>query len=97
MAGVKPLGPRVLVDRDEPDEKTKGGIYVPENARELPLEGTVIAVGEGRIALETGDRIPPQVSKDDRVLFGKYVGTEVEVEGKTYVMMHEDEILGVLT
>jgi chaperonin GroES len=91
---VKPLYDRVLVRRVEPEEKVKGGIIIPDTAKEKPLEGKVVAVGSGR--LEEGKRIPLEVKVGDRVLIGKYAGTEIKLEDVEHVIVREDEILGVI-
>ncbi len=91
---VKPLYDRVLVRRVEPEEKVKGGIIIPDTAKEKPLEGKVVAVGSGR--LEEGKRIPLEVKVGDRVLVGKYAGTEIKLDDVEHVIMREDEILGVI-
>lgn len=91
----RPLGDRVLVKRVEEESKTKGGIIIPDSAKEKPVEGKVTAVGNGRI-LEDGSVRKLEVKKGDRVLFGKYSGTEVKIDGQEYVMLREEEILGVV-
>jgi chaperonin GroES len=92
---VKPLNDRVLVRRMEAEEKVKGGIIIPDTAKEKPLEGKVVAVGAGRID-ENGKRVPMEVKVGDRVLIGKYSGTEVKIEDIEHVILKEDEILGVI-
>ena len=92
---VKPLRDRVIVRRLSEEEKTKGGIIIPDTAKEKPQEGEIVAVGSGKV-LEDGKIVPLEVKKGDRVLFGKYSGTEVKVEGEDLLMMREDEILGIL-
>jgi chaperonin GroES len=92
---VKPLNDRVLVRRMDPEEKVKGGIIIPDTAKEKPLEGKVIAVGAGRLD-ESGKRIPMEVKVGDRVLIGKYAGTEVKIEDTEHVIVREDEILGII-
>src|SRR5690349_13687960 len=92
---VKPLNDRVLIRRMEAEEKVKGGIIIPDTAKEKPLEGKVVAVGAGRID-ENGKRIPMEVKVGDRVLIGKYSGTEVKIEDIEHVILKEDEILGVI-
>lgn len=91
----RPLGDRVLVRRVEAEEKVRGGIIIPDTAKEKPLEGEVKAVGEGR-RLEDGSRVPVEVSAGDRVLLGKYSGTEIQLDGVDYVIVREDEILGIV-
>ncbi|HUS57260.1 MAG TPA: co-chaperone GroES [Planctomycetota bacterium] len=91
---VKPLGDRVLVKRVEAEAKTKGGIVLPDTAKEKPKEGQVVAVGEGKV-LDSGERAKPQVKVGDRVLFSSYAGTEVKVDGEDYLIMREEDILAV--
>ena len=88
---VKPLHDRVIVKRIEEEEKTKGGIIIPDTAKEKPIEGKVIAVGDGKTT-EDGKKIPLQVKKGDRVLFGKYAGTEIQLDGEEHLIMREDDI-----
>jgi chaperonin GroES len=92
---IRPLHDRVLIQRVKEEEKTKGGIIIPDSAKEKPIEGKVTAVGNGRI-LEDGSVRKLEVKKGDRVLFGKYSGTEVKIDGQEYVMLREEEILGVV-
>ena len=92
---LKPLGDHVLVRRLEAEEKTKGGIVLPDTAKEKPKEGIVIAAGEGRI-LDNGERVAPSVKADDRVIFSSYAGTEVKWEGEEYLLIREEDILGVV-
>ena len=92
---LRPLNDRVLVLRIEEKEKTSGGIVIPDTAKEKPQEGKVIAVGPGKWD-ENGVRIPLEVKKDDRVLFGKYAGNEINVEGVEHLIMREDDILGII-
>lgn len=94
--GIKPLGDRILLKRVEPEEKTKGGIVLPDTAKEKPREGVVLAVGEGRL-LEDGKRAPFTVKPNDRVLFSSYAGTEVKWDGEEYLILGEDDILGILS
>jgi len=94
MAKVKPLGDRVLVKRIEAEEKTAGGIVLPDTAKEKPKEGEIVAVGEGKM-LDSGKRADVQVKKGDRVLFSSYAGTEVKVDGEEYLIMREDDILAI--
>jgi chaperonin GroES len=94
---IKPLHDRVLVKRLEEDEqKTASGLIIPDTAKEKPQRGTVIAVGEGKKD-DSGKRIKLDVKKGDEVLFGKYAGTEVKVEGEEYLIMREDDIVGIIT
>ena len=92
---IRPLHDRILVKRLEEEEKTKGGIIIPDTAKEKPMEGEVIAVGKGKIA-EDGKVIKLDVAAGDRVLFSKYAGTEVNVDGVDYLIMREDDILGII-
>ena len=92
---VRPLQDRVLVQRTDEEETTKGGIIIPDTAKEKPQQGKVIAVGKGKV-LENGTRVEPDVKKGDKILFGKYAGTEIKVEGTDYLIMREDDILGIL-
>lgn len=92
---IRPLGDRILLKRIEEEGKSKGGIIIPETAKEKPQEGKVIAVGKGRM-LEDGKLIPLEVKKGDRVLFGKYSGAEVKIEGVEHLIVKEDDILGVI-
>jgi len=92
---VRPLNDRIIVKRLEEEEKTKGGIIIPDTAKEKPIEGKVIAVGDGRITKE-GKKIPMEIKKGDRVLFAKYGGTEIKMEGEEYLMMKEDDVLAVI-
>jgi chaperonin GroES len=94
MAKVKPLGDRVLVKRIEAEEKTTGGIVLPDTAKEKPKEGKIVAVGEGK-TLESGKRSELQVKVGDRVLFSSYAGTEVKIDGDDYLIMREEDILAV--
>ena len=91
-----PLHDRVLVRRIEGEEKTKGGLIIPDTAKEKPSEGEVIAVGEGA-RKDSGELIPPAVKAGDRILFGKWSGTEVKLDGEDYLIMKESDILGVIT
>jgi chaperonin GroES len=92
---VKPLNDRVLVKRMEEVQVTKGGIVIPDTAKEKPIEGKVIAVGPGKMS-DAGNRMALQLKEGDRVLFGKYAGTEIKMEGEEYLMMREEDILAVL-
>ena len=96
MTEIRPLHDRVIVRRIDANEvKTSGGLYIPDTAKEKPQEGEVVAVGKGKL-LESGTRVEPDVKKGDRVLFGKYSGTEVKIDGEEYLIMREDEILGII-
>jgi chaperonin GroES len=92
---IRPLHDRVIVQRIEEEEKTKGGIIIPDTAKEKPQEGKVIAVGPGKI-LENGTKTTLDVKVGDKILFGKYSGTEIKIEGEEFLMMREDDILGVI-
>jgi chaperonin GroES len=91
----RPLGDRVLVKRVEEEAKTKGGIIIPDTAKEKPQEGEVIAVGPGARD-DSGKRIDPEVSVGDRILFGKWSGTEVKIDGEDLIIMKESDVLGVV-
>jgi chaperonin GroES len=92
---VRPLHDRVLVKRHSEEERSKGGIIIPDTAKEKPIQGEVIAVGQGRVN-EEGKLRPLDVKKGDRVLFGKYAGTEIKIDGDEFLMMREEDILGVV-
>ena len=92
---IRPLGDRILVKRIKEEDQTKGGIIIPDTAKEKPQEGKVVAVGKGKIT-ETGQLIVPDVKAGDRILFGKYSGSEVKLEGEEHLIVREDDILGVL-
>ena len=92
---VRPLGDRVLVRRLEAAEDVRGGIIIPDTAKEKPMEAEVVAVGEGK-RLEDGTRAPFEVSVGDTVLIGKYAGTEIKFDGEEYQILKEDEILGII-
>jgi chaperonin GroES len=92
---IRPLQDRVIVKRVKEEEKTKGGIIIPDTAKEKPVEGEVVAVGKGKI-LEDGKLRPLDIKAGDRVLFGKYGGTEVKIEGEEHLILREDDILGVI-
>ena len=92
---IRPLHDRLLVKRIEEEEKTKGGIIIPDTAKEKPQEGRVVAVGKGKLTDE-GDLRALDVHKGDRILFGKYSGTEVQVEGEEHLIIREDDVLAVL-
>lgn len=93
---IKPLGDKIVVERLEAEEKTSGGIVLPDTAKEKPKEGKVIAVGEGKL-LENGKRAKFQVKKGDRILFSSYAGTEVMVDGEEYLVMSEEDVLAVVS
>ena len=92
---VKPLANRILVKREEPDEQVRGGIIIPDTAKEKPQEAKVIEVGPGRLD-EDGKRVEPEVKKGDRVLIGKYAGTEVKLDGEDHLILREDDVLAVI-
>ncbi len=92
---IKPLHDRVIVRRNDAEQKTASGIIIPDTAKEKPQEGTVIAVGTG-IRKEDGTVLPLDVKEGDKILFGKYAGTEIKIEGEEYLMMKEDDILGII-
>ncbi len=92
---VKPLQDRLVIKRLEEEEKTKGGIIIPDAAKEKPQEGRVIAVGEGK-DLESGQRSPVSVKVGDKILFGKYSGTEIKIDGEEHLILREDDVLAVI-
>ena len=92
---VRPLHDRVLVKRQLEEEKSKGGIIIPDTAKEKPVQGEVISVGTGRVG-DDGKVRPLDVKKGDKILFGKYAGTEIKIEGDDYLMMREEDILGII-
>lgn len=92
---LRPLQDRILVQRVEEETTTKGGIIIPDTAKEKPAEGKVVAVGNGKLG-DDGQRIAMEIEKGDRILFGKYSGTEVKIEGEEYLIMREDDVLGII-
>jgi chaperonin GroES len=92
---IRPLQDRVIVKRIAEEEKTKGGIIIPDSAKEKPQEGKIIAVGKGKVN-DDGKVIPPQVKVGDRILFGKYSGSEIKLNGEEHLIMREEDILGVI-
>jgi chaperonin GroES len=92
---VKPLEDRVLIKPVEKETKTESGLYLPESAKEKPMQGKIVAVGPGKL-LDNGERVKPAVKKGDTVVFGKYAGTEIEIKGVTHMIMRESELLGVV-
>ncbi|MGD9366350.1 MAG: co-chaperone GroES [Desulfobacteraceae bacterium] len=92
---LRPLQDRILVQRVEEETTTKGGIIIPDTAKEKPAEGKVVAVGNGKLG-DDGKRIALEIKKGDRILFGKYAGTEVKIEGDEYLIMREDDVLGII-
>jgi chaperonin GroES len=95
MKKLRPLQDRILVQRVAEETTTKGGIIIPDTAKEKPVEGKVIAVGNGKRG-EDGKRIPLEIKESDRILFGKYAGTEIKIEGEEFLIMPEDDVLGVI-
>jgi chaperonin GroES len=91
---IRPLQDRILVKRIEEEEKTKGGIIIPDTAKEKPSEGKVVSVGKGKV-LEDGKLQPLEIKRGDRVLFNKYSGTEVKIEGEEHLIIREDDVLGI--
>jgi chaperonin GroES len=92
---IRPLGDRIVVKRIKEEDKTKGGIIIPDTAKEKPQEGRVVAVGKGKVT-ESGKLLAPELRAGDRILFGKYSGSEVTLDGEEHMIMREDDILGVL-
>ena len=91
---IRPLQDRILIQRVEEEEKTAGGIIIPDSAKEKPQEGKVVAVGKGKV-LDNGQIAPLEVAEGDRVLFGKYAGTDVTLDGEDYVILREDDVLAI--
>ena len=92
---VRPLYDRLLVKRSETTEEKKGGIIIPDTAKEKPQEGEVVAVGNGKI-LDDGSKVELEIKSGDRILFGKYAGTEIKIEGEEYLILREDDVLAVI-
>jgi len=92
---VRPLADRILVKREEPNETVRGGIIIPDTAKEKPQEGLVVAVGPGKLD-DNGKHVPLEVKKGDRILMGKYAGTEVRIEGEEHMILREDDVLAVI-
>lgn len=92
---IRPLHDKILVKRLQEEEKTKGGIIIPDTAKEKPMEGEVVSVGKGRVT-EEGKVVALDVKAGDRILFSKYAGTEVKIEGAEYLIMREEDILGII-
>lgn len=92
---IRPLNDRIFVQRVDEEEKTAGGIIIPDKAREKPVEGTIVSVGPGKLN-DAGERLPLQVKEGDTVLFSKYGGTDVKIDGNNYLIMREDDVLGVI-
>jgi chaperonin GroES len=95
MKGLRPLGDRILVKRVKEEERTKGGIIIPDTAKEKPQEGKIVAVGKGKRD-ENGKLIPIEVKEGDKILFGKYSGSEFKLEGEDLLILREDDILGII-
>ncbi len=93
---IRPLHDRIVVKRLEQEENKVGGLYIPDSAKEKPQEGEVVAVGAGKINEKTGERVALDVKVGDRILFGKYSGSDIKIDGEEYMIMREDEVLGVL-
>ncbi|MFT8386579.1 MAG: co-chaperone GroES [Lentilactobacillus hilgardii] len=92
---LKPLGDRVIIEREEEEEKNVGGIVLADNAKKKPQTGTIVAVGEGRV-LDNGQTVAPVVKKGDTVMFDKYAGTEIEDNDKSYLVLHEKDIVAIV-
>ena len=92
---IRPLHDRIIVERFEEETTTAAGIIIPDSAKEKPMQGSVVAAGKGKVT-EDGKVLPLDVKVGDKVLFGKYSGTEIKIEGKEYLMMREDDVLGVV-
>ena len=92
---LRPLNDRILVKRVEEESTTKGGIIIPDSAKEKPAEGKVVSVGNGKLN-EDGKRMPVELKDGDRILFGKYSGSEVKIDGEEYLIMREDDVLGII-
>ena len=92
---IRPLQDRIIVKRTEEQDKTAGGLYIPETAKERPQQGQVIAAGKGKVK-EDGTVQPLDLKEGDKILFGKYAGTEIKIEGEEYLIMREDDVLGVV-
>ena len=92
---IRPLNDRIIVRRTEDQEQMRGGLYIPDTAKEKPQEGEVLAVGNGKL-LDNGQRISIDIKPGDRVLFGKYAGTEIKLDGEDYLILREDDVLGVI-
>jgi chaperonin GroES len=92
---IRPLNDRIVVERLEAEDKTEGGIYLPDAAKEKPKTGKVVAVGQGKL-LDTGERSKPALKKGDKIIFESYAGSEVKVDGKEYLIMREDDVLAII-
>lgn len=95
MTNIRPLQDRLIVRRLDSEEKTAGGLYIPDSAKEKPQQGEVVAVGKGKVK-EDGTVLPMDIKKGDKILFGKYSGTEIKLDGEELLIMREDEVLGVI-
>jgi chaperonin GroES len=95
MTKIKPLQDRIVIKRIEEEEKTKGGIIIPDSAKEKPQEGRVVAIGDGK-TLETGKKAPLTVKPGDKILFGKYSGTEIKIDGEEHLIMREEDVLAIV-
>jgi len=93
---VRPLGDKIIVKRDEAESQTDSGIYLPESAKDKPKQGKIIALGDGNLNKETGERIPFTVKKGDEVIFSSYSGTEIKIDDEDLLIMTEDDILGIV-
>jgi chaperonin GroES len=93
---VRPLGDKIIVKRQEAESQTDSGIFLPESAKDKPKQGQVIALGDGNLNKDTGERLPFTVKKGDEVIFTSYSGTEVKIEGEDFLIMTEDDILGII-
>ena len=92
---IRPLHDRVIVKRIEEEETTKGGIIIPDTAKEKPIEGKVVAVGAGKL-MDNGKKLPLEVKKGDKILFGKYAGTDIKIEGEEHLIMREEDIIAIV-
>lgn len=95
LSKVRPLYDKVLIERSKADDKSKGGIILPDSSKEKPKEGTVVALGDGRVD-DSGNRVAFTIKKGDRVLFKSYAGTDVKIDGKEFILMSEEDILAVI-
>lgn len=93
---IRPLGDKIIVRRDEAEERTAAGIYLPEQAKDTPKTGVVLAVGDGALNTETGERVPLEIKKNDRVIFSSYAGTEIKLDSEEYLIMTESDVLAVV-
>ena len=96
MTNIKPLQDRIIIRRIEEGEQIRGGIIIPDSAKEKPQEGEVIAVGNGKV-LESGTKVPMDVKAGDKVLFGKYSGTDIKIDNEEYLILREDEVLAIIS